>query len=216
MTRTRAVLFDIDGTLLDSNDQQARAWLDALRGHGMHVPYEVVRSKIGMGDKLLEELVGVEPTSAEGRTILGQRSAILKGHYMSDLGPQPGGRALVDRVRSLGITCAAVASASSDEVDELLREATVLDLIDVKVSSDEADVIPLAIGRLGLAPAEVILVADTPHDIEAGARAGISVIALRCGGFNDEQLRGAVAVYDAPSDLVANLEASPLLATSTR
>src|SRR4051812_35880248 len=102
MSRIRAVLFDIDGTLLDSNDAHAHAWLDALRGHGRDVPFDLVRSKIGMGgDKMLRDLAHVDEDSPMGRSINERRLAIFKAHYLADLGPLPGARALVDRLRSL-------------------------------------------------------------------------------------------------------------------
>src|SRR3954453_19348968 len=98
MARIRAVLFDIDGTLLDSNDAHAHAWLDALRGHGRSVPFDLLRSKIGMNvEKLLRDIAGIDANSVEGRSINERRAAILKAHYLSDTGPFPGARVLVDR-----------------------------------------------------------------------------------------------------------------------
>jgi beta-phosphoglucomutase-like phosphatase (HAD superfamily) len=136
----RAVLFDIDGTLLDSNDAHAHAWLDALHGHGRSVPFEVVRSKIGMGgDKLLRALAGVDAESVEGRSISQRRIAIFKAYYLPDLGPLPGARVLVDRVRSRGLTCVAVTSSRRDELADLLREAAVADLMDAAVTADDVD-----------------------------------------------------------------------------
>src|SRR5678815_3667765 len=106
MARVRAVLFDIDGTLLDSNDAHAHAWLDALRGHGKNVPFDLLRSKIGMGgDKLLREVADIDDESIEGRSITERRIALLKAHYLPDIGPLPGARALVDRLRSRGLVC---------------------------------------------------------------------------------------------------------------
>src|SRR4051794_8635084 len=132
MARIRAVLFDIDGTLLDSNDAHAHAWLDSLRGHGRNVPFEHVRSKIGMGgDKLLPAVAGVEHDSVEGVTIAERRGVIFKAHYLPDLGPTHGARVLVDRLRSRGLVCAAVSSSSGNDVADLLRAAGVADLFDI-------------------------------------------------------------------------------------
>lgn len=219
MARIRAVLFDIDGTLLDSNDAHAHAWLDSLRGHGRNVPYDHVRSKIGMGgDKLLAELVGLDHESVDGRSINERRALILKAHYLSDVGPFHGSRVLVDRLRSRGLTCAAVSSARADDIADLLRAAGVADLIETVISADDADrskpdpdLVEVALDRVGVSASEAVLIGDTPYDIEAGQRAGVSVIALRCGGgWTDRQLAGAVAIYDDPAELSSQLDSSPL------
>jgi phosphoglycolate phosphatase-like HAD superfamily hydrolase len=216
MARVHAVLFDIDGTLLDSNDAQAHAWLDSLRGHGRSVAFERVRSKIGMGAaRLLFDLTGIEHTSVEGHSIAERRTAILKSYYLPDVGPFHGARMLVDRLRSRGLVCAALSpSASAGAVLDLLRAAGVADLIDVVVSSDDADpeenLVRSALERIGVPPQEAILVGDTPFDIEAGRRAGVGVVALRCGGgFSDHELAGAIAIYDDPAALSARLDNSP-------
>lgn len=218
MARIRAVLFDIDGTLLDSNDAHAHAWLDSLRGHGINVPFEMVRSKIGMGgDKLLPAVAAVEADSVMGRSISKRRAAILKGHYLSDIGPFHGARVLVDRLRSRGLICAAVSSSTADDLQDLLRVAGVSDLMDLVISGDDADrskpdpdLVAIALERLGVAADEAIMIGDTPYDIEAAKRTGVPVIAFRCGGWSDGDLGDAIAVYDDPADLSSQLDRSPL------
>lgn len=219
MARIRAVLFDIDGTLLDSNDAHAHAWLDALRGHGKNVPYELLRSKIGMGgDKLLRQVAGIDEDSVEGRSITERRVAILKAHYLDDVGPFPGARVLVDRLRSRGFVCAAVTSAKAADAADLLRIAAVADILDPVITSDEADaskpepdLVEIAVERLGLTADECILVGDTPYDVEAATRAGVPVVAFRCGGWGDADLHGAVAIYDGPAELSSRLDDSPIV-----
>jgi HAD superfamily hydrolase (TIGR01509 family) len=218
MARIRAVLFDIDGTLLDSNDAHAHAWLDALRGHGKDVPFDLVRSKIGKGgDKLLMEVAGIDDQSLEGKLLSERRVAVFKAHYLPDLGPTPGARALVERLRSRGLARAIVTSAKGDELADLMRQAAVVNLFDALVTSDDADnskpdpdLVTVGLQRLGVGPREAVMIGDTPYDIVAAARAGVSTIALRCGGWKDRDLDGAIAIYDNPADLIARIDQSPL------
>ena len=223
MARFKAVLFDIDGTLLDSDDAHAHAWLDALRGHGKNVPFDLLRSKIGMGgDKLLCEVAGIPEDSVEGQSITERRIALLKGYYLPDIGPLPGARPLVERLRARGLVCAAVSSAKAADLADLLRIATVADLLDPVISSDDADnskpdpdLVQIAVDRLGLTPAECVFIGDTPYDVLACERAGVPVIGFRSGGWDDRGLRGAIAVYDDPQDLASQLDASPIFTEPT-
>lgn len=219
MARIRAVLFDIDGTLLESNDAHAHAWVEALRGHGHEVPFEMVRSKIGMGgDKLLAEVARIDHTSPQGETVSRQRGQIMKARYLADLGPFHGSRVLVDLLRSRGLVCVAVSSASADDIADLLRAAGVADLMHEVVCADDADaskpdpdLIQIALERVGVEADEAVMLGDTPYDVEAAHKAGVITIALRCGGYwSDQELAGAVAIFDDPADLAANLDHSPL------
>lgn len=218
MARIRAVLFDIDGTLLDSNDAHAHAWLDALRGHGKDVPFDLVRSKIGKGgDKLLMELAGIDNGSPEGKVLSARRTAVFKAHYLPDLGPTPGGRALIERLRSRGLARAIVTSAGGDELADLMRQAAVVGMFDALITSDDAehgkpdpDLVKIALDKLNVGPREAVMIGDTPYDITAAARAGVSTIAFRSGGWKDRDLDGAIAIYDHPADLLSRLDQSPL------
>lgn len=218
MARIRAVLFDIDGTLLDSNDAHAHAWLDALRGHGIDVPYDLVRSKIGMGgDKLLMDVAGIDHESTQGKLISERRTAVFKALYLADTGPLPGGRSLVERLRNRGLKRAVVTSAGAAELADLLREAAVANLFDLEVDSDDADaskpdadLVKVALDKLEVGPREAVMIGDTPYDIAAAAKAGVSTIALRSGGWKDADLDGAIAIYDHPQDLLSRIDQSPL------
>jgi phosphoglycolate phosphatase-like HAD superfamily hydrolase len=208
MARIRAVLFDIDGALLDDNHAHAHAWLDVLHGHGKDVPFDRVRASIGKGgDKLLLEVAGIDPDSVEGKLIVERRIAVFKAHYLPDLGPQPGARQLVERLRARGYARAIVTSSSALEVADRLREAAVADLFDTTIEGG----VEVALQQLGLGPREVLLIADSPHDIEAAACVGVSTIALRCGGYAERELEGALVIYDHPAALLAKLDESPIV-----
>lgn len=218
MARLRAVLFDVDGTLLDSNDAHAHAWLDALRGQGFNVPFDLVRSKIGMGgDKLLLEVAGIDDESVVGKLVNERRSAVMKAFYLPDLGPTPGARSLVQRLKSRGLECLVVTSSSKEDLADLLRAGAVADLLTEAITSDDADkskpspdLVQAALDKLGMGPRDVVMLGDTPYDVTAADRTGVSTIALRSGGWSDRDLDGAIAIYDDPADLLAHLDESPI------
>jgi beta-phosphoglucomutase-like phosphatase (HAD superfamily) len=98
----------------------------------------------------------------------------------------------------------------------LLRVCGAEDLVEHKTSSDDADrskpdpdIVQAALGQLDLPPGNAVLLGDTPYDVEAGTRAGVAGVALRCGGWGDKDLAGAVKVYKGPADLLARFDESP-------
>lgn len=213
----RAVFFDIDGTLIDSNDAHARAWGHALREHGYHVAFEALRCRIGKGgDKILPEVVGVAADSVEGKKISARRREIFLQQYLPQLRPFAGARELLLELRRRGLKLYVASSAEAEERDPLLSAAGVDDLIDVPHrdeddrSKPDPDIVVAALERSGEAAGSVVLIGDTPFDIEAAARAGIATVAFRCGGWKDEALAGAIAIYEDPLDLLRRIEASPL------
>ena len=212
------MLFDVDGTLLDSNDAHARAWEDAFREAGYAARFADVRPLIGMGgDKLLPKVIGVDAESARGKALGKRRQEIFRERYLPRLRPFPGARALLERMRAAGLTLVVATSAKEEELTGLLDAAGVADLFAETTSSSDADnskpdpdIIEAALARAGhLAPAAALMVGDTPYDVEAASRAGVGTIAVRSGGWDDAALRGAVAVYESVGELLERYEESP-------
>jgi HAD superfamily hydrolase (TIGR01509 family) len=206
----------VDGTLVDSNDAHARAWVAAFADYGIAVDFTQVRRRIGMGgDRLMPELSGVGEESAQGAAIAKRRSEIFAEEFLPHLRPFPGAGDLVGELKARGYTVVAASSAKRDELQPLLAVAGANLLMDESTSSDDADnskpdpdIIQAALKRAHASPAEAVMIGDTPYDAEAASRAGIAIIAFRCGGWADDDLRGATAIYDGPWDLLVKLDGS--------
>jgi HAD superfamily hydrolase (TIGR01509 family) len=212
------VIFDIDGTLVDSNDAHAQSWVDTFAETGYDVPFDVVRPLIGMGaDKLLPKTIGVKHDSEEGKKLIKRRSRIFCKKYLPTLQPLEGSRALVLRVRSDGLKAIVATSANDEELQGLLEAAEVADLMEEKATASDArrskpdpDIVEAAIEESGIPPRKLVMIGDTPYDIEAAGRAKVRTIAFRSGGWSDADLLGAVVIYDGPADLLARYDSSLL------
>lgn len=213
----RAAILDIDGTLIDSNDAHARAWVDVGAEFGHEIDFAHVRRLIGMGgDKVLPEVTGIEEDTEEGERIKKRRGEIFRERYLHTLQPFPDARALLERMRDAGLTLAVATSASKEDMGGLLKQAGVADLIEEKTSSSDAeeskpdpDIVEAALKAAGVSAGEAVMLGDTPYDVEAARRAGVRCVALRCGGWGDEGLKDAIAVYDDPAELLRRFEESP-------
>lgn len=213
-----AVILDVDGTLIASNDAHASAYVDAARELGREMSFEKTRRAIGMGgDKLLPEVLGIEEDSAEGERITKRKKEIFSERYLPELQPTPGARALLHRLRDDAVKLVVASSASEDELGPLLERAGVQDLIQDTTSSDDAeeskpdpDIVHAALRGAGSPALRVVMIGDTPYDVEAATRAGVRIIALRSGGWDDDSLRGAMAIYDHPADLLDHYDESAL------
>ncbi len=210
------MILDVDGTLVDSNGAHARAWVDAFAEHGITVPYERVLRSVGMGgDKLMPAVSGLTEDSLIGTRISRRRGEIFQHTYFPAVRPFPRVRELLQRFRDDGFTLTVASSAKQDELDPLLERAGVRDLIVSTTSSDDAerskpepDIVAAALKEAGSAPRTAIMLGDTPYDVEAARRAGVTIVALECGGWRRHDLAGAVEVYGSPADLLARYEAS--------
>jgi HAD superfamily hydrolase (TIGR01509 family) len=218
---TRYILFDIDGTLVDSVDLHADAWRVIFERHGKHVSHEAVRAQIGKGsDQLLPVFWSKDELDRFGEQMTKERSELFMREYMPRVKPFPKVRELFLRLLDDGKTVALASSANEKELERLKQIAGIDDLIDEETSSDHAqkskphpDIFEAALARVGDPdPAEAIVVGDTPYDAQAAGKAGLRTVGVQCGGWPESDLRaaGCVAVYRDPADLLAHYEQSPL------
>ena len=214
----RGVIFDIDGTLVDSNDAHANAWVDTFSEAGYDVPFDVVRPLIGMGgDKLLPETIGLKHDSKEGKALSSRRSEVFREKYLPGLRALRGSRALVERVRREGLKPVVATSAKDEELKGLLKAAEVADLMEEKATASDAkrskpdpDIVEAAIEQAQIGASELVMIGDTPYDVEAATRAGVRIIGFRSGGWKDADLAGAVEIYDGPAHLLETYPSSLL------
>jgi len=218
-----AVIFDIDGTLLDSVDLHAQAWQEAFRHFGHEIPFDKIRSQIGKGgDQLLPEFLSPEELKQKGKQLEQYRGDLFKKNYLSQVRPFPGVRALFEKLKAEDQKIALASSARGDELEHYERIAGIEDLVEVETSSADAerskphpDIFEAALYRLHMSSRrnDVIVVGDSPHDAEAAKRAQLRTVGVLCGGFPEQDLRGAgcIAIYKDPEDLLANYDRSPLV-----
>jgi HAD superfamily hydrolase (TIGR01509 family) len=211
---TPAVILDVDGTLIDSNDAHARAWADAFNEAGIDVSYDRVRRAIGMGgDKLMPHVAGLAADSREGSRISKRRGELFRERYLPDVSAFPRVRDLLLQFSADGYTLVVASSAQSSELGNLLEIAGVADLIATASSSSDAerskpdpDIVHAALQRSGAAPDRTLMLGDTPYDVEAALRAGIVIVGVESGGWGREDLRGAVEVHPGAAEICAHYE----------
>ncbi|WP_375460159.1 HAD family hydrolase [uncultured Enterovirga sp.] len=219
----KAVIFDVDGTLIDTNDLHAAAWVEAFRHFGIEVPYEDVRRQMGKGgDQLMPVFLDPAVLERDGEKIETFRTDLFKREYLSKARAFPQVRALFERVKSAGQTSVLATSGKREEVDRHMTTAEITDLVDESTTSEDAesskpkpDIFQSALKRIAPITAdEAIVVGDTPYDAEAAGKAGLRTIGLLCGGFSEEDLRGAgcIAIYADPAALLRDYDRSPLAA----
>jgi HAD superfamily hydrolase (TIGR01509 family) len=221
---TRAVLFDVDGTLVDSNDAHARAWVAAFAEAGYEIPFARIRPLIGMGgDRILPALVpGLSEDTEPGKTIAARRAQIFRERELPHIGPTRGARTLLEAVHAHGARNVVATSAKREELDGLLARGGLNDLIDVAATSSDAHtskpapgIVTAALRAAAVEPTAAVFVGDTRYDVEAAHRAEVPCVALRCGGSDPHTLAEAEAVYDDPAALLDALDRPPFIWSRT-
>jgi HAD superfamily hydrolase (TIGR01549 family) len=220
VSEQRIAVVDVDGTLVDSNYQHAMAWYRALRSLDETFPIWRIHRLIGMGgDKLLPALAGEEVEARIGDEAR-ERQGKEVDALLDEIAPLPGARDLLVAIKERGHRLVLASSGKQRHVDFALDLLDARDLADEWTSSADAeetkpapDLLQVALKKLG-APQDAasVMIGDSTFDVEAAKNAGMPAIAVRSGGFGDDELReaGAVAIFDTPADLAADLDDTDL------
>jgi phosphoglycolate phosphatase-like HAD superfamily hydrolase len=221
----KAILFDIDGTLIDSNDLHAAAWQEAFRKFGVELPFDNIRQQIGKGgDNLIPALLPPDLVERCQQEIEDYRSELFKRDYLPRVVPFPGVRPLFERLYADGIKIVLASSAKGAEVKYHLDVIGAHDLVVATTSKDDVehskpcpDIFAAALAKVApLGPKDVVVVGDSPYDMEAAGKLGIPPIGVLCGGFEEAVLReaGAAEIYSNLEDLLSRYESSLLVRES--
>jgi HAD superfamily hydrolase (TIGR01549 family) len=214
-----AVIWDIDGTLVDSNDQHAKAFEEAFEKCGFDVPFTKIRPLIGMGgEKLVPNAIGRALSEKKIEEINETKTRLFQSKYIDQVRPFPKVHSLFEELHKRQLKMAVATSAGKDELEKILDLLQIKNRLDVIVSADDVDhskpdpdLLCAAQEKLKFSRSQIIMVGDTPYDIEAAHRAKIECIAFRCGGcWSDSALSGAIAIYDGPAHFLEKLNESPL------
>lgn len=206
-----AALFDVDGTLVDTNYLHAVTWWQAFAQAGHDVPMTAIHHAVGMGsDQLLDALLPADRDSAADAGIRAAHTA-LYATYWSRLKPLPGAADLVRACHAAGLRVVLASSADAHEFAVLRRVLGAEDAIDdatsaadVDASKPAPDLVDVALRKAGTGPGEAVFVGDTVWDVQACQRAGVPCIGLRSGGISAQELlgAGASAVFAGAAELL--------------
>jgi HAD superfamily hydrolase (TIGR01549 family) len=210
----RAVIFDVDGTIVDSVDLHAEAWRVAFEKFGKAFPFQRVRRQIGKGsDQLLPVFLSKQELESFGEDLDRYRGELFKKEYLPRVQGFARVRDLFQRLKNDGKKIVLASSAKADELEVYKKIARIDDLIESETSSDDADrskphpdIFQAAVARLDVAPENAIVIGDTPYDAQAASKAKLKTVGLLCGGWTEEELRraGCIAIYRDPEDLLLN------------
>ena len=225
-----AMIFDLDGTLVDTNELHAESWVRGFARLGYKIPIDRVRPEMGKGgDNLAPDVLGRAADARDGEAIrkaVGEEYARLaKAHRVRVF---DGAVALLAELKRRGVRTALATSSGEDDLKATFGSAGVdlRDHVDEVVMKDDVerskpfpDVVLAALAKLDLSPAECAMVGDTPHDAESAKHAGVVTLGVLCGGMNDARTlvqAGARRVYEGPADLLARLDEALEAASPTR
>ena len=202
----KAVLLDVDGTLVDSNDLHVEAWREAFRRFGKELTREEVHAQMGKGgDLLVKEFLSAEEVERFGKEVDALHVDLFIEKYQPRERCLPGVREVLERMKADGLRIVLATSAKDKEIKGHLQVLGIDDLIDGRTTADAAehskpcpDIFNAALEAAGNArPEEAVVIGDSPWDAEAARKAGIPMLGVLTGGFTERELRehGARKVF---------------------
>ncbi len=214
-----AVIFDLDGTLIDANDLHAEAWRRGFEEHGYRLPVDRILKEIGVGGtQLVTTLVGEEAEEEEGEALRERHDKLylemIEGRAVPAFEKV---EALFEALKERGLQTAVATASKKESLEKVLKQAglpldewadALVTDSDVEGSKPAPDSVVAAAEKLGCSPAECVMVGDTPFDMTAARRAGAVALGVLTGAHPREALHraGARAVYDDVADLLENLD----------
>lgn len=213
----KAVIFDIDGTLIDSNDAHAETFIKAFKQFGKTVSFEDLKCLIGMGaDDILEKFLKQNEIEDFGKDLLEYRKEIFLKDYLPSIKVFPKTRKLFEKLISDKKQTALASSAGEDELKEYKKLLNIDDLIGEETNADDAeeakpepDIFLAALDKLKEVEKEnVLIIGDTPYDAEASTKANLKIIGVESGGWSRDELlkTGCSEVYRDVAAIFENYE----------
>ena len=212
-----AFIFDVDGTLVDSNELHVDSWDRAFRRFEKKFDRERLRTQIGKGsDQYLPAFLTPEEIKRFGKELDEYRSELFRKEYLPKVRAFPKVHQLFQRIHDDNRRTMLATSGKQADTKYYVDLLNIGDLIDGYVSGDDADtskpapdIFAASLKKLGnISPADAVTVGDTRFDIEAAKKAGLKTIAFLCGGTPESALRetGAIAIYRDPADFLAHYD----------
>ncbi|MDP9884163.1 HAD superfamily hydrolase (TIGR01509 family) [Sinomonas atrocyanea] len=210
-TSLRGVLFDVDGTLVDSTYFHTLAWWHGFRRFGHDVRMNEIHRLVGMGgQKIVERLLGPDRDASQDSEIMDTHAAVFST-FWPHLRPFDGARELLGRCKEAGLAVVLASSAREQDLTVLRSVVDAEGSVDAATSSADADepkpapdILEAALRAVGLEASEVVFVGDAVWDVQASSALGIPTIGLSCGGYSAAELEeaGAAEVFASPRDLM--------------
>jgi HAD superfamily hydrolase (TIGR01509 family) len=222
-----AIIFDVDGTLIDTNAAHVQAWDQALKQHDYQVSADRIGVEIGKGgDKLVPSILGEQIDRRDGDSLRkAHTKEFTKIAESTKLNEFTGVEPLLTAIRKRGLKLALATSSKKKELEITQRSAGVdwTDHFDVIATGDDASeskpapaILEVAMKKLKLSPAQCVMIGDTPYDADTARDAGTVCFGVTCGGMNDEKTLRATGmrkVYRDPADITANLDEAVRIAS---